>query len=50
MFDLPNVTVKRKVKREIEEALKDGNQEVQKTKIMKVVSGIFSDGIGLDLI
>ena len=50
MFDVPNETVKRKMKREIEEALKEVNQEVQKTKIIKVVSGIFSDGIGLDLI
>ena len=50
MFDMPNETVKRKMKREIEEALKEVNQEVQKTKIIKVVGGIFSDGIGLDLI
>ena len=50
MFELPNVTVKRKMRREIEVALSAAKKDEKKTKISEVIIDIFSDGIDLDLI
>ena len=50
MFDSPNETVKRKMKREVEEVLVKEKEEVHYSKIIEVISKIYSDGIGIDLI
>ena len=49
LFDTPNETVRKKMKREIEQVLKEGINYVKKSGIIKVVLAIFNEGIGLDL-
>ena len=50
IFNSPNQTVKTMMHRKIQDALKAGDINTQKTKIMEVLLDIFTDGISIDLI
>ena len=50
LFNLPNESIKGKLKREIGDVLKAGNLEAQKVKIIDLLLNIFSEGICIELI
>jgi hypothetical protein len=49
LFDSPNATVRRKMEREIGDALKEVDTTVQKTRIIRVLKNILHEGIDINL-